>query len=149
MEKNKKTIVIISSALLLIGICAVWSILALIDTVDKKTPTIEELVMLDMLSLSMENVYATGDCSEVIQKTKDKHWENINKSKYKQGQELAWYAAGLVLAAHYVAQDCDTAESELDEILRTIQIADHETGQSDIRDDIAAAMRFVKALLNE
>jgi len=97
----------------------------------------------------MENVYATGDCSEVIQKIKDRHWENINKNKYKRNAEISWYAAGLVLSAHYVAKDCNTANDVLNEYLDDLEIAHHDMGQSDIRDDIAASMRFVKSLLKK
>lgn len=117
---------------------------------NEQLSTVEELVISNITMMSIQNVYATSDeCSDVLQKIKDKHWENINKSKYKNGGELAWYAAGLVLGAHHVAKDCNGAEKIIDEILADIQHADHELGQSDIRDDIAASMRFVKKMLNE
>lgn len=136
-------------AVLFVGI-GIITVLELTDTQQDKSPQImEELVMSNISLLSMEKVYASGDCADVIQKIKDKHWENINKSKYKRDGKMAWFAAGLVLSAHYVEKDCDTADEILDQYLIDAKIADKEAGQSDIRDDISAAIRYVKSLLKD
>ncbi len=132
---------------LLVMIGMISTVFIITSYADEKIPIFNELFISNTFSLSMENVYATGDCVEVLQKIKDEHWGNVNKPKYRDRGEMSWFAAGLVLGAHYVAKDCDTAESELDEILRNIQTADHEIGQSDIRDDISTAIRFIKTSL--
>lgn len=148
MNKNEK-IAAGTLVISLIAVCVILSIVVLADTEGDKSLSIEESLIFDTLSLSMENVYATEDCSEALQKIKDKHWANINTGKYKRAEELSWFAAGLVLGAHYVAKDCNTAESIIDQYIDDLWIADHDIGQSDIRDDIAAAMRFVKRVLQE
>lgn len=151
MNKNEKIIKIgIASASVIIVISIMF--VGGFFNIDKQSENqeeiinIEELVMSNIFSLSMENVYATGECSEVIQDIKDRRLENLNKSRYKNG-EISWYAAGLVLAAHYVVKDCDSADRILDEYLNDLKIVDKDHDQSDIRDDIASSFRYVKSLL--
>jgi len=144
MNKNKKVLGIS----LIVSVIIVLSIFVLVDIKeDKKSFTVEELVISNLSIMAMDNVYATGDCSETIQKIKDQHWNNINKSRYKKGGEMSWYAAGLVLANHYIAKDCDTALEIIDQYLYDFKIADKDSGHSAIRDDIASGMRYAKYLL--
>jgi len=143
MNKNEKVL-----GISLIVSVIVLSIFVLVDIKeDKKSFTVEELVISNLSIMAMDNVYAIGDCSETIQKIKDRHWENINKSRYKINGEMSWYAAGLVLANHHIAKDCDTALEIIDQYLYDLKIADKDFGQSDIRDHIASAMRYAKNLL--
>lgn len=145
---NKETI-LTQIILLAILVSVVIFLVTSYETLQEKTEIkgIEKKVLEETSSLLMDNVYATGDCSEIIQKIKDERMSNLNKTKYRENGEMSWFAAGLALGVYYVGQDCDNASEKMDELLDETWNVSDDYGQSDKLDDLSAAFRFIKNLL--
>jgi len=93
------------------------------------------------------------DCSKVIEKIKEKHWDTLKSYAAYYPDKPNWYAAGLMLGLHYVEKDCDTAEEKMNEILDNLWTGQKENGGKEgyadtkTTDKISFAIRFIKSLL--
>lgn len=146
MKKNIKQIIVLQIIVAIILVVGLF----LISTYEK-AETKELEVQLDfehIWSLPIDEVYGSGDCVEVVEKIKAQCIENLNNIQYREQGKMSWYAAGLALGVYYVAQDCDNASEKMDELLDETWQAGDDYGQSDKLDDLTAAFRFIKNILN-
>lgn len=144
MNKSEKILVVFI-------ICCVVSISIIIyddlSSDDISSSNNKEFIFENTSSFSIYNVYASKDCSVVVQTIMDKHWQTVSK-KSNLGK-ISWYAAGLIYGKDYVSSDCDKSIDEIEKLLDILWVAHQEyDAPSEIIDELSTAMRFIKLELN-
>jgi hypothetical protein len=106
--------------------------------------TIIALSITVMLLVNVPETHAqeTNGCSETIAKVKAEHLRVTSI------RDNSLYGAGLILALHYVKEDCSTAKDMMGELLNNLWIAQSEyKTDKKIVDQISTGVRFVDKLL--